>query len=150
MVVVARDPDTQAAAARLRAAFAYAGMEPRDIAQALGVSARTVHRLRTGQAPIDRDLEQRVLEITGVPEWFLREGFGVESEPALAERVEALERQIATLPDVRRQIRAVRALASSLEAQQAEDAIRLAQLEEAVRALTATGHRGGREATPER
>lgn len=64
-----------ALAARFRAAFAYKGMKPAAIANALGVSTRTVNRLETGRSEIDLAMQRTVIGLTGVPAWFLEYGF---------------------------------------------------------------------------
>lgn len=94
------------------------------MAKALGLSVETLSRLENarGRGFTHEELDT-VAEVTGVPLVFLLEGF------AATRSDERLER---------------------LEAQQAEDAVRLAQLEAAVRALDARGRRAGVAGGPER
>jgi plasmid maintenance system antidote protein VapI len=91
-------------AARFRAAFAYAGKtKPKDIAVALAVSTRTVHRLANGNSEIDQDLKDRVTQLTGVPRWFMEHGFdpsATADDPVLAERVERLDNQMETVLEI--------------------------------------------------
>lgn len=94
-------------AARFRAAFAYAGFPgPSAIGKALGVSDSTAKRLERGEllsngkTRFTRELWDQVIALTGVPPWFVEQGFsgvGLPDETRLAERTEALESQMRTV-----------------------------------------------------
>jgi transcriptional regulator with XRE-family HTH domain len=89
-------PDSEQAA-RLRAAFAYGGLDKDDRAEVLGVSPRTVTRYQTIGVALSPSQRERVIEATGVPAWFLDSGFEAPpepEEPTVRERVEALEAKI--------------------------------------------------------
>ena len=101
-------------AARVRAARAFAAIDAPTLAGALGVSKETLSRLENGRRDISTDELEVVAQHTGVPLAFLRDGFA-NGRDELRERLE------------------------TLEAQQAEDSVRLAQLEGAVRTLAARG-----------
>lgn len=83
-------------AARFRAAIGWSGLSIDEIADALGISRRTVTRLTTGEAEIGYERKQAIAAACDVPMSFMEHGFGDE-EPELAERVEALERQMRAL-----------------------------------------------------
>lgn len=87
-------------AARVRVAQAWRGLSDDEMAAALGTSRRTIGRLRSGAAPLDDRRRRRITEITGVPMWFMEHGFAAApepDEPALDERVAALEQKFETL-----------------------------------------------------
>lgn len=114
--------------ARVRAAFAFAGLKKAERAAALGVSARTVTRIESGEVDVDTDRLEAISLSTGVPESFLRHGFHKE-EPGLGERVEALENRNAALQDSVTQLR------SRLETGLAASAGGMAQLQRELREL---------------
>lgn len=114
-------PTKDEQAARFRAAFAwapgYAG--PKQIAEALGVSESTAKRLSSGKGKYDHELWEDVIEITGVPRWFIDDGWdgaNVPSEVGLAERVERLENEVGVLLKILRG-RVARALADHVTGQ---------------------------------
>ena len=87
-------------AARLRAAFAYAGKTKAERARILGVALRTVSRWESAETKIPSEAWPLVADATGVPAWFIESGFAIPpqpEEPTLAERVDALEMQISAL-----------------------------------------------------
>jgi transcriptional regulator with XRE-family HTH domain len=114
----------------VRAAFAYKRLSKSDRAAALGVSERQVTRIEAGEVAVNLDRLEAIAQATGVPLSFLREGF-TEDEPALGERVEALEHQLLALqPNEARRLVAeavgglaeqVAQLQRELEALRAED-----------------------------
>lgn len=85
-------------AARLRAAFAYAGLTKAQRAELLGVAPRTVTRVESGQSEVPAGAWPRVIEATGVPSWFASPGFEQDA-PSVVERVEALEHRHSTVVD---------------------------------------------------
>lgn len=89
---------TPATAAAVRAAQAWADLTDDQLAAAIGVSKRTLSRLKTG-AEVSLERQHAIAEATGVPTWFMDSGFEgavAPDEPALAERVEALEAKLQT------------------------------------------------------
>lgn len=86
------------AAARVRAAQAWADLSDDQLAAALGVSKRTLSRLKTG-AEVSLERRLAIAEATGVPAWFMASGFEdatAPGDPDLAERVEAIEAKLQT------------------------------------------------------
>lgn len=91
------DPET---AARMRAALAYKGLGVGEAAGQFGVAERTIYRWTRAESPIPLEVVEQAAQLTGVPLWFLRHGFEpphASDDPDLAERVAALEQQIATI-----------------------------------------------------
>lgn len=78
-------------ARRLRAAQAWKGLSDEELASALGVSKRTVGRMRSGEARLDAERKARIAEVTGVPEWFMQSGFDRGGDGDLEGRIAQLE-----------------------------------------------------------
>jgi hypothetical protein len=92
-------PEADEFARRVRAALAYANIEVKSSKGATGISGATMARIVSPTSPRgakNEDEAARIAHATGVPLAFLLHGFGQEA-PALVERVEALEHQMATL-----------------------------------------------------
>lgn len=90
----------QERAARLRAARGYSGLDQRALAAKLGISLTTLSRMENAKTRVPDEDAYRYVEACGVPRWFIEHGFSapaVPEEPTLAERIEALEGQVATL-----------------------------------------------------
>lgn len=87
-------------ARRLRTARHWAGLTREELGERIGVVGETIGRYERGEWK--KDLEPRTLSAiaaaTGVPDWFLNDGFErPHEEPAVEERVEALENRYAVL-----------------------------------------------------
>lgn len=85
-------------AARIRAARGYAGMNQKELAEALGVHEQTIKQREAGKKQPKRGELLAIAAITGVPVAFMEHGFG---EPTGSEVVERLEHIDAVLHDVR-------------------------------------------------
>jgi transcriptional regulator with XRE-family HTH domain len=85
-------------ARRVRAAFAYAGVDTTKEHPELGISKATVARIVSTSKPrgANHDELERIAGFTNVPLAFLLEGWP-DGSPSTPERVEALEHQYATL-----------------------------------------------------
>lgn len=103
--------DEQHLAARFRAAMAWAGYPgPQEIGKALGFSTRTATRYLAGEAQksgsrYTPQFWERVLELTGVPPWFIEHGWAganVPDEVGVAEKVEALDAQMSVVMSILR------------------------------------------------
>lgn len=84
---------------QVRAAQGWAGLLDDEMAQRLGVSKRTLSRLKNG-AEVSYERRQAIVAATGVPAWFMDSGFaGVAGpeKPAVLERLETLEHQMDTI-----------------------------------------------------
>lgn len=92
-------------AKRIRAAGAYAGLGPGELAKRLGMSDSTLRRhLAAQKRPHEqRALWQTVAQITGLPEAFFTIDFALlENQPdALKERVDVLEQEVRRLANER-------------------------------------------------
>lgn len=92
-------PDPEEVARRVSGALAYAGIEVKSSGERVGISAATMARIVSRSAPRgakNEDELETIANATGVPLDFLLNGF-TASEPALPERVEALERKVESL-----------------------------------------------------
>ena len=69
------DVDRDAYGARVRAARCYKGLELDDMAEALGMSVRTLQRIEADQRPLTIPEARKIVEATGVPLAFLLDGF---------------------------------------------------------------------------
>ena len=85
------------AAARIRAAIAYADLKVPEVAAALGVSDTTVSRMQAGTAAIDERQWLALADACDVPPEFMELGFDPLATGSVSERVEALERQLGTV-----------------------------------------------------
>jgi transcriptional regulator with XRE-family HTH domain len=94
-------PDLRAAL--LRAARGYSGIPQPTLAEGLGVHTSTLSRYERGEKIISGEMLTRAGELCGIPEWFMEYGFEVPvaiDTPNLNEKVEALERQMATVLEI--------------------------------------------------
>jgi transcriptional regulator with XRE-family HTH domain len=83
-------------AARVRAARAYAGIDQKTLADALGVSVQTYKRIESGVRPLlDGDAEV-IAKRCGVPRGFLLEGF-TQHDPEGQARLELVRRELQAL-----------------------------------------------------
>ena len=88
---------------RLRAARNYRGLTQPDLAAQLDVSVSTLSRWERGEAEVPDRIFLTVGDLCDVPRWFMEHGFNpsaAQEEPALAEDVEALQRQMDTVLQV--------------------------------------------------
>lgn len=88
---------TNPIAARIRAAAAYADMSKQDAGQLMGVSARQFTRYEAGlwKTPPSTEQLDALADGCKVPRMFIHGGWsGIEDQPTLAERVEALEHRL--------------------------------------------------------
>lgn len=104
-------------ARRLRTARHWAGLTRDELGEKLGVVGETIGRYERGEF---KKLEPRTIaaiaDATGVPDWFLTDGFErPHEEPAVEERVEALENRYTALENRIAEIIA-RELAAALSA----------------------------------
>jgi transcriptional regulator with XRE-family HTH domain len=85
---------------RVKAARAYAGINQDTLAAVLGVSVITLKRYETqwrDKTFTDAQLE-RIAEVTGVPPWFLFDGF--DEGDSETEDVRRLARMVSVLSDL--------------------------------------------------
>lgn len=84
---------------QVRAAQGWAGFSDDDMAKAIGVSKRTLGRLKKG-TELSHERCKAIAAATGVPEWFMASGFDGARAPEeldLAEQVEFLDNRLNTL-----------------------------------------------------
>lgn len=91
-------------AQRLRAARVLADLTVGQLAARIdtkGLGAKTLGAVERGERTLRRHEIEIIAKATGVPEWFLSDGFEEPArDPDLAERVEALEGQMRAVLDV--------------------------------------------------
>lgn len=91
-------------AQRLRAARVLADLTVEQLAAQIdtkGLGAKTLGAVERGERSLRRHEIEIIAEATGVPEWFLSDGFEEPArDPVLAERVEALEGQMRAVLDI--------------------------------------------------
>jgi transcriptional regulator with XRE-family HTH domain len=79
-------------AARVRAAAAYAGLDEKRAAKAMGFSTRTLARLESGERDLSVPEAKALAAATGVPLRFLYDGWDASGD--LAQTVEELRREV--------------------------------------------------------
>lgn len=125
--------DTVEAAARLRAARAFAGLSQADIADLLGVSTVTIKRMEKGTRPCSLDELFAVADACGVPRVFMTDGFDTNYDVDV----------IVTAKDMRKVvIAAVKTATKEGNTELAERMARLERAQEAAHRATAA-IRGG-------
>lgn len=89
----------RAAAARARAAIAYAGLEHSDIEKKTGLDVAMVRRITSKASPRDGRLERlwAIADACDVPRAFMEQGFDALAEAENAQRIEALASEVAAL-----------------------------------------------------
>lgn len=102
--------DLAARAARVRAARAYADIDQKPFASALGWSPRTLARVESGEKTDIGDDLQKISELTGVPLAFLAYGFTREGngDTAITELRAAVTSLVAGHLQLERELREIR------------------------------------------
>jgi transcriptional regulator with XRE-family HTH domain len=91
--------DPRAAAARARAAIAYAGLEHSDVEKATGLDVAMIRRITSKASPRDGRVERlwAIADACGVPRSFMERGFDALAEAENAQRIEGLASDLAAL-----------------------------------------------------
>lgn len=100
--------DSEAYAARTRAARGYAGLKHHELAALLNVSVRTLNRMESGKRPPDLEEREAIAAACGVPPAFMEVGFAPLGRP-----ISDLERSV---HDLRSQFTELRAAVVALAA----------------------------------
>lgn len=88
----------QELARRIRTARTFAGLTREQAGEQIGVVAETIGRYERGATAPEPHTLDALADTFGVPRWFLHDGFEpAQEEPAVVERVEALENRYSTL-----------------------------------------------------
>lgn len=88
-------PPSTLLARRIRSARIYAGLSRRQLGAAIGLVPETIGRYERAESGLSDRTLSAIATATGTPVWFFHNGFELPGEePALVERVEALESQM--------------------------------------------------------